>query len=474
MKSMNVARKLGGHRSTRTHHVELPQRRRGLSFLTGLALLGGITAGCTVSVNGDDAGPAASGGDDGGGANTGNDASSDDGGAATGDDGGGITSNDGGADATIDGSMGTGPTDDGGGGANDGGLPPIVGCMAALYGTYVQRTDGVLLREGPPEQPVLDSTTGLPLAGVVSVQEGQYHGCAAVSGGLAECWQTNATNGNTSGQLGNGTTLATAPVYRATPVLTAVDTPLTNVVSVADGFSNMGCAITGDGKLWCWGDLSWLVDKGSTLLTGYAQAITTDGATPLTGVVQAALGPQLACALVQGPPNTVWCWGSNANDELGQGDTVARQYPTKVLGLANPITIAVANASPYYNDATICALDGSNVRCWGNNSYGATGANSATDPTQSPTLVLPQTGTAPLQDVIDIRPGEQAFSALRSDGTLWTWGYGAARYAANYGITNILAVGWAGGSAASGLRYVTSDNVYHSAMSSMTVNCGAL
>jgi len=78
----------------------------------------------------------------------------------------------------------------------DGGIGPT--CIKALYSTYILRTDGVLIWENNASSPetILDASTGNPLAGILNVQEGQYHGCAAVSTGTAECWQTNAASGN--------------------------------------------------------------------------------------------------------------------------------------------------------------------------------------------------------------------------------------------------------------------------------------
>jgi alpha-tubulin suppressor-like RCC1 family protein len=253
-------------------------------------------------------------------------------------------------------------------------------------------------------------------------------------------------------------------------VLTAANTPLMDVVAVADGSSNTSCAITSDHKLWCWGDLSWLVNNGTQLLTGYAQAITTDGMAALTDVVQVALGAQQACALVQGSPKTVWCWGNNSRDELAQGDAVPRQYPTKVLGFSSP-TKVVAQDYPY---TTFCAIDGANVRCWGDNTEGAAGVNVSTNPIQSPTFAVPQTGSAPLGGITDLQPGFSDFSVLRSDHTLWIWGWNATSYAANYGITNVLALGSAGGVGTNGPIFVTSDGVFHAGMNSPAVNCAAL
>ena len=353
--------------------------------------------------------------------------------------------------------------------ANDGGLGP--GCIKALFSTYIVRRDGILVSENAPSDPqtVVEESTGRPLTGIVNMQEGQYHGCAALANGTAECWQFFASSGNFYGQLGNGTRSVVSTAFRATPVLTGPATPLTNVVAVATGDcqTNSACAITSDTQLWCWGDLSWIVRKGTgTLSTGYAQAITTDGAAPLTGVVSAARGPRQACAIVAGAPNTLWCWGSNVAGELGQGDTKARQYPTQVLGVTNPTKVVLAAT---YNDATACVTDGGNVKCWGVSGSGATGANVTTN-FLSPTMVVDQSG-APLDSVIDIVPGGTAFAVLRSGGTMWTWGKAYQRYAEDYGPTDVVAIGWAGPPDDNGPRFLTGNGVYHNATNTVAVNC---
>lgn len=345
-------------------------------------------------------------------------------------------------------------------------------CISNLWSTYIQRTDGALLWEGPPEEPIVDTATGLPLAGVVNVADGQNHGCAALSDGTAQCWQLN-TSGNSLGQLGNGTTATSTVLYRGTPVLTAANTPLTDVLSVASAkYSNVACAVTSGGALYCWGDLTWVVNNGTTLYSGYAQPITTDGMTPLTGVIQAAVGPATACALVKpsgASTSEVFCWGYNGAGELGQGSTVTSQYPVQVLGITDPTKIGMSAEG---SDATVCVLDAGNVLCWGDNGGGAAGVDSTTNPIQSPSLVLTQS-SATLSAIADYEPGTIASAVLLNSGTIWTWGNGATTYAANYGITNVLAVGFGGGYG-NYIRYLTSDGIYHSAMNNVTVNCGAL
>ena len=49
----------------------------------------------------------------------------------------------------------------------------------------------------------------------------------------AWCWRTGAS-GNAYGQLGNGTTDTLTTSFQASEVLTAANTPLANVVAIAD------------------------------------------------------------------------------------------------------------------------------------------------------------------------------------------------------------------------------------------------
>jgi hypothetical protein len=441
-------------------------RGRGL-WPTALAVAGLVAAACSSS-NKNNTAPA---GDDA------SDNQGDDSGAAASDDSStasddSATGNDGGVEAEGSPSESDATT-------YEGGLANGISCVAALYSTYIVRGDGILISENSTSGPetILDATTGNPLTGIVNVQVGGSHGCAALTDGSVKCWQV-ATNGNTSGQLGNGTTTATSTLYRASPVLTAASTPLTGVAAVAtgDSASNSSCAVRTDGKLYCWGDLSWIVNNGASLLTGYAQAVTTDGSTPLVGVTQAAVGSGLACAMVaggSGSASTVWCWGFNSDGELGVGDTNNRQYPTQVTGLTNPTKLVIDAPVGNYQFITVCAQDGANVRCWGYNGYGGAGTNTATSPILSPTAVATMSGTL-LGNVSDLESGGGAFGVLRSDGTLWTWGSGFHNYAANYNVTNIVALGWAGPSSDNGPRYVTSDAVYHNAMTSAPVNCNAM
>jgi alpha-tubulin suppressor-like RCC1 family protein len=297
------------------------------------------------------------------------------------------------------------------------------------------------------------------------------------SDGTVWCWRNTAL-GNASGELGNGVPDNNGVVFRASQVLTAANKPLTNVKAMASSNGVASCAVTTDGKLYCWGNLTWLVNKGTALTSAYAQIITTDGSTPFTGVLQASIGESAACAIVSAQTsNTVWCWGFNGVYALGLGDTITRQYPTKVLGFTNPTIVAVSSGGGTNSWDTSCALDGSNVRCWGYNGSGETGIGNTNSPVMSPSLVKIQSG-ATFDGATTLVSGVSSFCSLHSGGSIWCWGPYYQTYSGNFGAANVVAVAALDtdsyGSSQLQPRYLTSDGVYHIGDTTRVPNCGVL
>ena len=251
-------------------------------------------------------------------------------------------------------------------------------CVGSVHDWYVLRTDGKLLIEladqASSQIPVLDAATGLPLTNVVQAAGGAAHGCAVLSTGAVSCWR-EAPNSNAHGQLGNGMTdTNSGPLYRATPVLLGAGQALMNVAELTHGSdANLAsCAVTRGGQLWCWGDLTWIINNGTPMNSVYAVPISSNGSTPLDRIAQASMSPYFACAVVmKDTTREVWCWGSNGHANVGQADKMPRQYPTRVAGLTDPSLVRVIG----YNDGTniggtACAIDVGQVRCWGSNATG--------------------------------------------------------------------------------------------------------
>ncbi|HWA27858.1 MAG TPA: LamG-like jellyroll fold domain-containing protein [Lacunisphaera sp.] len=110
---------------------------------------------------------------------------------------------------------------------------------------------------------------------------------------------------------------------------------------------------------------------------------------------------------------TVWTWGvDNSMGQLGDGTTVPRLAPAQVSGLTNVVAVAAGNSH------SVALKSDGTVWTWGSNSSGQLGDGTTT---QRTTPV--QIGS--LSGVIAIAAGSIHTVALKSDGTVWAWGYNA-------------------------------------------------
>ncbi|MBI4317445.1 MAG: RCC1 repeat-containing protein [Chloroflexi bacterium] len=123
-----------------------------------------------------------------------------------------------------------------------------------------------------------------------------------------------------------------------------------------------------------------------------------------------ATGQSFACARKN--DNTVWCWGKNDVGQLGAGDTVSPSAtPRQVTGLTS------ATQLDTYNNGGCAVRSDNTVWCWGYNVYGQVGNASTTSPITSPRRV---TG---LSSIASVSGGAFHNCARRdSDNTVWCWG----------------------------------------------------
>jgi alpha-tubulin suppressor-like RCC1 family protein len=210
--------------------------------------------------------------------------------------------------------------------------------------------------------------------------------------GLPLAWGLNG-----SGQLGDGST-----VNRSTPVPVS---GLTDVVAVAAGVGH-SLALRTDGTVWAW---------GSNIYGQLGLGDTSDRLAPvqvigLTGVIAIAAGGAHSLALRS--DGTVWAWGDNQSDQLGPGIRFdPRLTPVQVYGLTGVIAIAAGtfHSLALRSDGTVWA--------WGfvppSNPPGDNGPGGHPTPTQ----------VAGLTGVVGIAGGLYHSLALRSDGTVWAWGF---------------------------------------------------
>ncbi|HVQ17819.1 MAG TPA: hypothetical protein VMT27_02135 [Actinomycetes bacterium] len=215
------------------------------------------------------------------------------------------------------------------------------------------------------------------------------------SGGTALTFGANAR-----GQLGDG---SSATTVRATP---ATVTGLDDIVDLSGGREH-AIALRSDGTVVTWGsDEFGQLGNGDADNADHFEPIDVPG---LSGIVDVDDGHYHSIALKD--DGTVWAWGFGSLGQLGTGAT-----PTRVQSPVQFGTISSAKAVFGGRDMTLVLLDDGTVWCAGSNASGECGPGAAEPKTPSPIQV------SGLSDIVDLAGGRNHAVALKSDGTVWTWG----------------------------------------------------
>ncbi|NRA04556.1 MAG: chromosome condensation regulator RCC1 [Myxococcales bacterium] len=195
------------------------------------------------------------------------------------------------------------------------------------------------------------------LGGLVqSFSVGQRHSCAVLVGGSVRCW-----GDNTSGQIGDGTTQDRLVPTEVSGLGAAV-----NSVSAGDGHS---CAVTTGGAVLCWGD-NLFGQGGDGSLTSNSVPTPVSGLS--AGAVAVATGGLHTCALTTA--GAVLCWGDNFFGQVGTAGLGDELTPVTVAGIGGPAQTITTG------DSFSCALLVSGaLRCWGDNFDGGLGDGSMID-----------------------------------------------------------------------------------------------
>ena len=204
---------------------------------------------------------------------------------------------------------------------------------------------------------------------------------------------------NSYGQLGDGTT-----AQRNVPL--RVETANDWLAVATFGYHNI--ALKTDGSLWAWGWNSFgQLGDGTSMNRGTPVRIGTDHD---WATVSAGLGHTIAIKT----DGSLWAWGQNNYGQLGNGTNTNSSTPIRV-GTAND-WVAVASGTGH----NVALKNDGSLWAWGYNNAGQLGDN-----TQTNRNIPVRVGTA--NDWATISAGGDLgytgyTTALKIDGSLWTWG----------------------------------------------------
>ena len=249
------------------------------------------------------------------------------------------------------------------------------------------------------------------LANWKQVNIGSAFAVAIKTDGTMWSWGWNNTN---TAALGQNTILAT--VYYSSPVQIGALTTWKSI-EVA-GFKTH--AIKTDGTLWAWGDNNRGALGITNIITQYYSSPVQVGALTTwkqMGISSTANAADFSLALRN--DGALFAWGDNRFGELGI-NTVATLYyssPIQVGALTNWKQAACGGSQTGYFAAAV-KTDGT-LWSWGANMMGQLGhgTQSATTYYSSPIQVGALTSWKSV-----VLAGNQCY-AIKTDGTLWVWGW---------------------------------------------------
>jgi alpha-tubulin suppressor-like RCC1 family protein len=266
---------------------------------------------------------------------------------------------------------------------------------------------------------VVNAAGAGPLTGAAAVAAGEYHSCALLQNTQVRCWGYND-----NGQLGDGTD---EDRHRPVAVRNLAGTgPLTGVAQITAS-DDTTCAVLLDGRVRCWGDNSdgQLADGTTDPSPLPVAALAVSGSGQLGGVTQIDAGPEDVCVrLASGQAR---CWGYNYSGQLGDGTDDDRTRPVVVRNAAGSgplVNVRRISAGGYHTCAVI--TDGT-ARCWGYNGYGQLGDGSEDD-RPLPGAVRNSADTGPLRGIAYLDAGADHACARLVSGNVRCWGdnyYGA-------------------------------------------------
>lgn len=305
------------------------------------------------------------------------------------------------------------------------------------------------------------------LENIKQISAGAYTVSALTSDGKVVSWGRNE-----HGQLANGVTANSGvPVYVQKQIeitdeegnITKELVDLDNIVSISQGSSHV-LALANDGTVWSWGLNNYGqlgINVGSTTASNanykrtYAvkvqkqvsETITNEDGTETTtthledldNVKEISGGTDFSVALLN--DGTVWSWGLGTSGQIGNYGASTVYIPKQVKINSTDFLTDVEKIDAGGLQTIALKTDGT-VWSWGINRYGNLGINVSSTTTSNGNYkrtyavqVLKAAGI-PIEDVVDISSIYETSFAMTSTGELYGWGLNTSGQIGDYTVSN--------------------------------------
>lgn len=279
------------------------------------------------------------------------------------------------------------------------------------------------------------ASTPTALAGAMTyldIQIAEHHSIGLsrnVGPGTVWCWGYNGW-----GQLGTNNV-----TWRSSPTSVLGAHTFTKIAAAYG--SCMGLKSTG--TVWAWG-LNDHGQLGDGTIDMKSSPVLAVGDHSFIDII--ATYNSVYCVKSDG---SIWAWGGNSVGQLGDGTTDHRSSPVSMLGFGSTLyaypnkkwnkDYYILNKEGYKYQPTqlkniggVVLRNDGQVMCWGVNTYGAIGDGTATHRS----VPVPVVGNHSFVSLGCIYPNSGTIGAIKSDGSVWMWGYGQTGSLGNGAITD--------------------------------------
>jgi alpha-tubulin suppressor-like RCC1 family protein len=253
-----------------------------------------------------------------------------------------------------------------------------------------------------------------------SIAAGNAHSCV-IDSGRAYCWGENDF-----GQLGDGST-ASSSVPVAVDTSGALAGKTLTQISAGGGGGLDTCALDSAGAAYCWGsNFDGALGDGDSSGSYSSVPVLVDSSGALAGktLTEIAAGSDGGCVLDS--LGAAFCWGDNDFGELGNGSTDSSSVPVAVTTSGALAGRRLTQISAGFEDT--CGLDRGGVAfCWGDNAFlelgdGGGGNN---DDFSSVPVAVDTRGALAGQTLTGISAGWWYECAVDAAGAAFCWGTAA-------------------------------------------------